>query len=305
LSRQPAPQNRIAKEALTKLFVIVKSVFHFILASWIAMHKKLALAATVISMLLLSAAAAVQLANSEETDSLPSSPLITMPEEYINYTITNINRSLWAKIDGAYPLHVQFWPEPLTLVYPTPPGATNISLKIDEAELNWNNYTEIYPEALHHTAIGDWPMINCTISSVPEHFTLKIHYEHPVTLINGSHTFLYDLNISPYLSPWSTKSTAYFTIRMETNYTSLQANTIATDETLTPINYTTTTDDTAETVTFQIISEYGRPLLGDILITFTTAQTPNAVEFSYLLIILPIAVIVTLIARISYKRKTR
>jgi hypothetical protein len=116
-------------------------------------------------------------------------------------------------------------------------------------------------------------MINCTINPVPEYFTLKIHYEHPVMLVNGSYTFLYDLNISPYLSEWSTKSTAYFTIRMETNYTSLHVNAITTDETLTPINYTTTTDGTAKTATFQIVSEYAKPLLGDILVTFTTANT--------------------------------
>jgi hypothetical protein len=237
------------------------------------MRKKLVLAVTVVSVLLL-AAATVQLVNRDETNPPSSSPLITMPEEYINYTITTINGSLWAKIDGTYPLHVIGWSEPLLLVYPTPPGTTNISLKMDETELSWNNFTEIYPEAVHFTALGNWPMINCTIHPVPEYFTLKIHYEHPVMLINGSHTFLYDLNISPYLSEWSTKSTAYFTIRMETSYTSLHVNAIATDETLTPINYTTTTDGTAKTVAFSIVSEYSKPLLGDILVTFTTA-TPQ------------------------------
>jgi hypothetical protein len=122
-------------------------------------------------------------------------------------------------------------------------------------------------------------------------------------LMNGSFTFLYDLNISPYLSPWSTKSTAHFNIRMETNYTSLRLNTIATDEALNPINHTITRDDTAETITFQIVSEYSKPLFGDILITFTTPTTSGAVEFSYLLIILPLAVIATLIARMAYRRK--
>jgi len=237
------------------------------------MRKKLVLAVTVVSILLLSAAVAVQLVNREETKPPSNLPLITMPEEYLNYTITTINGSLWAKIDGTYPLHVLYWQGALPLVYPTPPGTTNISLKMDETELDWSNFTEIYPEAVHYTALGNWPMINCTINAVPEYFTLKIHYEHPVTLINGSHTFLYDLNISPYLSEWSTKSTAYFTIRIETNYTSLQVNAIATEETLTPINYTTTADGMAKTVAFQIVSEYSKPLLGDILVTFTTANT--------------------------------
>jgi hypothetical protein len=241
-----------------------------------------------------------------------------MPEEYINYTITSINGSLWAKIDGTYPLQIIFGPEqvytwdstsyqvvsdPLTLVYPTPPGTTNITVRMDETELSWSNYTEIYPEALHHTAIGYWPMINCTIYPIPEYFTLKIHYEHPIMQINGSYTFLYDLNISPYLSPLSTKSTAHFNIRMETNYTNLHVNTIGSDETLNPVNYTITREKTAETITFQTVSEYSKPLPGDILITFTASKAPEALEFSYLLIILPIAVIATLIARIIYRRK--
>ena len=283
-----------------------------------AVNKKLLLALIIISVLLFSAVAGVQRVNSEAANLLPSPPLIAMPEEYINYTITSINGSLWAKIDGTYPLQIIFGPEqvytwdstsyqvvsdPLTLVYPTPPGTTNITVRMDETELSWDNYTEIYPGFLHHTAIGDWPMINCTIYPIPEYFTLKIHYEHPIMLINGSYTFLYDLNISPYLSSYSNQSTAYFNIRMETNYTSLHVNTVGSDETLSPINYTTTREKTAETITFQIVSEYSKPLPGDILITFTASKAPEALEFSYLLIILPIAVIATLIARIIYRRK--
>lgn len=264
---------------------------------------KRAIATTFLSILLLSAVATFQFVNSEEANSLPSSSLITMPEEFINYTITTVNGSLWAKIDAAYPIQVLLSPESLLLFYPTPPGTINISLKMDETELNWNNYTEIYPDAVHVTVLGNWPMINCTINPVPEYFTLKIHYEHPVMLINGSHTFLYDLNISPYLSEGFTKSTAYFTIRMETNYTSLNVNAIATDEKFTPIGYTIKTDNAAKTVTFPIVSEYAKPLLGDIIVTFTAANQSTGIEVSYLLIILPIAIIATLIAHLAYKRK--
>lgn len=265
--------------------------------------RKRATATTVLVTLLLSAVVTVQLVSSEGANSLPTVPLITMPEEYIDYTVTTINGSLWAKIDGTYPLHVIGLSDPLQLFYPTPPGTTSISLKMDETKLSWSNFTEIYPEALHFTAIGNWSMINCTIHPVPEYFTLKIHYEHPVTLINGSHTFLYDLNISPYLSEWYNKSTAYFTIRMETNYTCLNVNAIATDETLTLINYTTTADTGAETANFLIVSEYAKPLLGDILVTFTAVNAPTALEISYLLIIMPIAIIAALLAHIAYKRK--
>ncbi|MCW4044289.1 MAG: hypothetical protein NWE94_02080 [Candidatus Bathyarchaeota archaeon] len=226
-----------------------------------------------------------------------------MPEEYINYTISDIDGNLWAIIDGVYPLHVPFWSGSLPLLYPTPPGTKNISISIDETPLKWSNFTEIYPEALHVTPIGNWTMINCTIASVPEHFTLKIHYEHPVVLINGSYGFLYDLNISPYLSPSSLKSTAHFTVHMDINYTSFHVNAIAPDKTVTPINFTVTRADSTKMITFEIISEYSKPLLGDVLMTFDTSQPTSAVEFSYILVIMPVVVILTLIARMAYKRK--
>ena len=210
---------------------------------------------------------------------------LEMPEEYIDYTISWVNGSLWAKVDGTYPLTklgiecedqalsgdstwFTFTGDTLPMAYPTPPGTINISVKMDETELEWSNYTQTFPDETHYTAIGDWPMISCAIQPVLDQFTLKIHYEHPVLLINGSYTFLYDLNISPYLSPWSNKSTAHFNIRFETDYTGLQAYTIATDGTLNPVNYTATKDARAETVSLQVVSEYSQPLPGDLLISF-------------------------------------
>jgi hypothetical protein len=211
--------------------------------------------------------------------------LLEMPEEYIDYTISWVNGSLWAKVDGTYPLTKStiecedqalsgdgswftFTGDTLPMVYPTPPGTTNISVKMDETELEWSNYTQTFPDETHYTAIGDWPMISCTIHPVPEQFTLRIHYEHPILLMDGSYTFLYDLNISPYLSPWSNKSTAHFNITFETDITDLQAHTIATDGTLNPVEYTVTKDNETETVSLQVVSEYSEPLPGDLLIAF-------------------------------------
>ena len=238
---------------------------------------------------------------------------LKMPEEYINYTISQVNGSLWAKVDGTYPLTkfgiecqdqslwvnntgYTFTGDALPMVYPTPPSTTNISIEVNETELDWNNYTQIYSYALHHTALGDWSMISCTIHPVLDHFVLKIHYEHPLVQVNGSYTFLYDLNISPYLSPWSNKSTAYFNIRFEIDYTDLQANTVAINGTLNPVNYTITKEDTAETVTLQIVSEYSKPLLGDLIISFTEDKASESTNPDFLGSSLPKEVGYTLVA---------
>ncbi len=243
-------------------------------------------------------------------------PVLAMPAETLNYTITRVNGTLWAKIDGTYPIHKIFKAgetfeldgvaytvasDDLPMVYPTPPGTVNIHVKINDTELNWSNYTEAYTYALHHTAIGDWPMIYTTIAQAPEYFTLKIHYEHPITLVNGSSLFLYDLNISPYLTPWSTNSTAYFTIRMETNSSNFRVYTTETDNTWNPMNYTISQDGTTQEITIQIHSEYSKPLLGDLVVAFTDTEAQVPAFPSW--IILPILVAVTLFAVLLRRKK--
>jgi len=258
---------------------------------------------------------------------------LEMPEEYINYTISLVNGSLWAKVDGTYPLTkfgiecqdqalsindtwFTFTGDTLPMVYPTPPGTTNISVKMDETELEWSNYTQSFPDATHYTAIGDWSMISCTIYPVLDQFILKIHYEHPIMLMNGSYTFLYDLNISPYLSPWSNKSTAHFNIKFETGYTDIQANTIATDGTLNLVEYTVTKDDAAETASLQVVSDYSEPLPGDLLISFNegneSEQTNSGflglslrTEHGYALVAVIVIAVVAMAGYLSLKHKKR
>jgi hypothetical protein len=209
---------------------------------------------------------------------------------------------LWAKIDGNYPIYIQnqsdcAFSDELPMVYPMPPGTTNIHVTLGDRELSWSNYTQSNPDALHHTAIGDWWMIYSVLSNVSGFFVLKIHYEHPLAVVNGSCLFLYDLNISPYLSPQSTNSTAYFTVHIETNTTELHAYTTETDTKWNPINYTTTNEGSTTVVAIQMHSEYDKPLLGDLVVVFSDAEFPSW--------IIPVSVDVVLIALLLYiKRKT-
>lgn len=227
---------------------------------------------------------------------LPSYPLLAMSQEYINYKITRINGSLWAEVDGVFPICKVFGAgekfelggleyvvvsDELPLVYPTPPGTINISIRFNEMELYWSNYTESYPDVLHQTAIGNWPMIYCKIDHAPSQFTLKIHYEHPIPVINGSYTLLYDLNISPYLSPWCNKSTAYFNIRMETDYNDFHAYTVGSNNRRNPVNYTVTKDGTVEIISIKITSEYNKPLPGDLVITFKEHSQSLSLPMEY------------------------
>jgi hypothetical protein len=261
------------------------------------------LAAAFIFTLLISAGLANLAAANPDTANL----IIAMPKEYINYTITRINGTLWAKIDGTYPLQIltdtdnasSCLPTELSMVYPTPPDTTNIYISANHAELDWSDY----PFDTHHTAIGDWNMIYCVIAPVQEQFVLKIHYEHPVQRINGSYLFLYDLNISPYLSPQSLNSTAYFTIRMDVNVSNLHAYTTQSDSVWNPINYTTTQEGSTQVVSIEMYSEYDKPLLGDLAISFSDGEA--ATREVTLWIVVPLILIAALLALIIYRRQRR
>jgi hypothetical protein len=244
----------------------------------LAMKKSFILAFLALALLVLTSLPSASLVSAQQNE--PAYATVSMPVEYINYAVVWVNGSLWAKIDGTYPIYLQGnLPETLPMVYPTPPQTTNISIKLNDKELTYSNYSDAYPFALHHTGIGDWQMVSTMISPVSDHFTLKIHYEHPLQVVNGSYLFLYDLNISPYLSTANNNSTAYFTVRMETNYTNLQAYTTETDAKWNPINYTVTKEGSMDIVSIVMYSEYSKPLLGDLVVEFSGSEIP---EYPYL-----------------------
>jgi hypothetical protein len=119
-------------------------------------------------------------------------------------------------------------------------------------------------------------MIYCTVEPKSADFLLEIHYEPPIEIINGTYTYLYDLNISPYLSPPSTTSTAYFNIQLPLNYSELKIYTTGTSgDAWSRVNYDSNKTDLGETVTFSIVSEYDKPLKGDIAFVISDAAVPE------------------------------
>ncbi len=235
-------------------------------------------------------------------------PILSMPKEDINYTITSDNGQFWAKVHGKYPITIlnpSCLPTQLPMVYPIPPNTTNIHITLNNKEVSWSNYTALYPEALHHTAIGDWSMIRCILENVSDSFLLEIQYEHLVQKINGSHTFLYDLNISPYLSAQQPDSTAYFTITFETDIINPQLYTTKTDTIWNPLNCITKNNNSTTIITTQIASKYSEPVLGDLVITFNDSNSQENPAFLMItsLALTLVFVIGTLLSFNKYKRK--
>jgi hypothetical protein len=275
--------------------------------------KRTASALTLISALLISTVAVgirfLNLATANPGASTP--PILAMPEEQVDYTITCVNGTFWARIDGTYPIYVLnesddevqcAVPSELPMVYPTPLGTTNIHVKLNGTELTWSNYTEAYPYETHHTAIGDWPMIYCVISPISDYFLLTIHYEHPLAVANGSYIFLYDLNISPYLSYWSNSSTAYFTVRLETTSSNIRVFTTETDSDWNTKSFTLSTEGSAKIVSIQMRSELSKPLAGDLVVMFddSSAQMPDETHYW---VIVPLLMVAVILALIVYRKK--
>jgi hypothetical protein len=220
-------------------------------------------------------------------DSQSTLQIISMPVEYINYTISTVNGSLWATVDGTYPMQIptDWVGHELPMVYPTPPGVTNISLELDGQKVDYSNNTQTYPDMLHYTYLGMWQMMLFTIQAASPEFLLTIHYQHPILQANGTYMFLYDLNISPYLSNASGESTAHFNIFFQTNCSDINVymvpgdSSIPRDNTRTPVNFTISKDNSTQTVVFNLTSDYSLPVPGDELVTFRASQN-QVPEFS-------------------------
>jgi parallel beta-helix repeat protein len=219
--------------------------------------------------------------------------LLAMPEEYLKYTVTYVNGELWAQIDGAYPMHISIQPaDAFPMLYPTPPGTVNMHIKLDGAEQAWRNYSEIDHSAVHYTDVGNWQMVYCTIQPTSTDFLLEIHYEHPIEVINGSSTFLYDLNIAPYLSASSVISTAHFQVQLPPNESNVAVYTTGFSGTWKPLTYNSTDNDAGRTVTFDVVSEYGKPLLGDIAFVLGNPQIPEFTAWMLLVLVAGVTVAV-------------
>lgn len=209
-----------------------------------------------------------------------SLPQLSMPVEYISYNISDVNGSFCARIDGTYPISIvdrQSSTYDLPMLYPMPPGTTNIHVWLNNQEIVWSNYTAIYPAAVHATGIGDWWMIQSMLANVTGHFLLKIHYEHPIESVDGKYRFLYDLNISPYLSAQYSNSTAYFTIYIDRNISGINVYTAQPDEAVTEWKtkeYSASDyDSSTKALSVTLYSEYDKPLAGDLVVEFSGSSS--------------------------------
>jgi hypothetical protein len=95
---------------------------------------------------------------------------------------------------------------------------------------------------------------------------------------------------------------------METPYANLRVYTTGSNMISNPVNYTITGENTTETITLKIVSEYSKPLLGDLIITFTDPNpgflgTSLPVEYGYAMLSIIVIAIAAATGYLYLKRK--
>jgi hypothetical protein len=212
--------------------------------------------------------------------SIPSDipPIVSVSELKVNVTISSINEELWAGVDAeyktgtihgygeSYQLPKEF-PSPtdkspfitikvvsdkLEAHYPIPFKATNISVKLNGQEKEW----QIENRGYYHLFGSNLPVINWTIQPVPRDFTVTVHYEHPVLETNDAYAYLgrnsllfpllprYGCSDTLYpLYSWFDSPVASFNLKVDPSITQIKPYSIDNVGTLTPITYSNSTNN--------------------------------------------------------------
>jgi hypothetical protein len=149
-------------------------------------------------------------ANSGPVTQIP--PVVSMPEMEVTASVSRVNGELWAIADAEYEMDIvhafgdsfltENWgtglvadPSPFVTVkvvydrldvqYPVPSGATDVSVKIDDADVNCTR-----TERRFHLFYADLPKLHWRISSVPSSFSITAIYEHEVSTTSETYAYL-------------------------------------------------------------------------------------------------------------------
>jgi hypothetical protein len=234
-------------------------------------------------------------------------PKVNVPETNINATIFRVDEALWVKIDAEYKMHTVYAlgdsyiaentgmgliadPSPYVTVivtqdtleahYPIPFNTTHISVWLNgeevESQIDSRGYFHIFDTNLQE--------INWTVSPVPRDFVVAIHYELPISKTSPTYTYLGDYaftlplfgrygcsNISYPLYSWYGYSPNKYSIQIESDLTELQAYSIDTRGTLTPLN-NTLIDGKAGRMTIAFSREEKSPSVHGAVVVFNVPE---------------------------------
>jgi PKD repeat protein len=196
---------------------------------------------------------------------------LIMTREDMAIRISKVGGKMWAEVNGTYSFSVIMPPSPYPAVmyYPVPSDAEAISVKIDETPLDWT-----YNGTYYQTVVGNFPFIKWLISPVPNVFSIKTHYEHPVHIIDGNYTFLYALGTGRYLAELKSCD-VYITVYMSKYFAPIEdidVYLVTQKGVMEPANYAITSLDGMWKVTYVELQTWG---LKDFLLTIKPHPAAN------------------------------
>ncbi len=201
-------------------------------------------------------------------------PKVGVTGANIHSSISSSSGVFWANVDAEYHMHTIYGfgdsyvarnsgmglvtdPSPYVTVtvtqntleahYPIPTNITNLSVKINNQEIKW----QIDNKGFFHIFDANLAEVNWTVSPVPSDFLVTVHYEQPIPKTSSSYGYLGDYAlIIPVYGRYGCSSISYplyswfeylpekFNIQVEPFSNKIQAYSIHTNGTLTPLNYT-------------------------------------------------------------------
>lgn len=191
--------------------------------------------------------------------------VVTVPKMMVNATISDNNGVFYAEVDSTYQTETvykigdTFAPgikiafDRIDAYYPVPLNATNISVEANGSSQNWT----YRPTGFTHLFDVNLPLINWTLTPVPENFTLTTHYQNRIPKTDSTYAYLgeyalliplesrYGLdsingNYSGYrwFGGFTENVSAHFEIKMQSSLSNIHAYSISNLGTLTPLNIT-------------------------------------------------------------------
>jgi len=267
-------------------------------------------------------------------------PKVNVPEMNVNATISRVDGAFWLKIDAEYKMHTVYAlgdsylaentgmglildPSPYVIVtvtqdtleahYPIPSNATKISVWVNgekvELQQDIHGYFHLFDANLQE--------INWTISPVPNDSLVAVHYEHPISRTGEEFSYLGDYaftlplygrygcsNLSYALYSWYGYPPNKYSIQIESNLTEMQAYSIDTRGTLTPLSHTPLINEVGR-LEIAFSREEESPFVHGAVVVFN-APAEEAVPFP----VVPIAVasaaaVVVGVGLLAYFKKRR
>ncbi len=264
-----------------------------------ALVKRTALAlmmALALSGLVVALHVDVAVANPGPATRIP--PVVEVPEMQVNASISQINGELWAEVDASYKMNTTYafgesyetenWgmrmlvdPSRLVTVevvydrvdaqYPVPSDSTNISVKMDCANVEYD-----LTERTYHLFKDDMPELHWFLSPVPRNFSIATHYEHPLSTTENTS---YNLGKNAFIIPFGARyglqeiveysvddycwfghsTTAQIKLQIDSAFTNITAYTIDGFGSLKPLDYTLTTENETARVDLVVCREETMP----------------------------------------------